>query len=390
MDFAFSPAEEAFRQEIRWWLADNLPAGWVYKGIGVEQGAHSVDIMREWQRKLYEAGWLKLTWPVEQGGRGASSVMKVIYDEEMLRAGAPPILGSIGVSMLVPTLLAYGTDWQKETYVERLLSGELIFCQGFSEPNAGSDLAGLRAKALRRDGKWYLSGQKIWSSQAAHSDYSFFLARTQPIDPERPHAGIGFFLLDLHQTAVDVRPIEQMTGGDEFCEVFATDAVVEDRDVVPGDGWKIAMATFGFERGYRAHPERIRRAADACAQLVRNRGLGTDPITRQKVAQAHIEAHVYRLNALRALTSMAKGIAPGPEMSLAKLGWSEIDRRLQDSAVEAEGMYAALDPASDHALEGGRWQNAWMWGFAGTIYAGSSEIQRNIIAERVLGLPRSR
>jgi alkylation response protein AidB-like acyl-CoA dehydrogenase len=390
VDFAFSPAEEAFRQEIRSWLADNLPAGWVYMGIGVEQGAHSVEIMREWQRKLYEAGWLRLTWPVEQGGRGASSVMKAIYDEEMLRAGAPPILGSIGVSMLVPTLLAYGTDWQKETYVERVLSGELIFCQGFSEPNAGSDLAGLRAKALRRDGKWYLSGQKIWSSQAAHSDYSFFLARTQPIDPERAHAGIGFFLLDLHQTAVDIRPIEQMTGGDEFCEVFATDAAVEDRDVVPGDGWKIAMATFGFERGYRAHPERIRRAADAYAQLVRDRGLGTDAVTRQRVAQAHIDAHVYRLNALRALTAMAKGIAPGPEMSLAKLGWSEIDRRLQDSSVEAEGMYAALDPSSEHALEGGRWQNAWMWGFAGTIYAGSSEIQRNIIAERVLGLPRSR
>jgi len=390
MDFAYSAVEEAFRQEIRRWLADNLPAEWVYKGIGVEQGAHSAEIMRDWQRRLYDAGWLKLTWAAENGGRSASLVEKAIYDEEMLRAGAPPILGSIGVSLLVPTLLAYGTDWQKETYVEPILSGELVFCQGFSEPNAGSDLAGLRARAERRDGRWYLSGQKVWSSQAAHSDYSFFLARTQPIDHAKPHLGIGFFLLDLRQPQVDIRPIEQMTGGDEFCEVFASDAVVEDRDVVPGDGWKIAMATFGFERGYRAHPERIRRAADAFAELVRSRGLGSSPLTRQKVAQAHIEAHVYRLNALRALTSMAKGKPPGPEMSLAKLGWSEIDRRLQDSAIEAEGMYAALDPASDLALEAGRWQNAWMWGHAGTIYAGSSEIQRNIIAERVIGLPRSR
>src|SRR5262249_17856830 len=265
MDFAFSRAEEAFRQEIRSWLTQNLPADWVYKGIGVEQGAHSVEVMREWQRKLYEAGGLNLTRPVEQGGRGANAVMKSIYDEEMLRAGAPPMLGNIGVSMLVPTLVAHGTHWQKETYVERVLSGELIFCQGFSEPNAGSDLAGLRAKAVRRDGRWYLSGQKIWSSQAAHSDYSFFLARTQTIDPERPHAGIGFFLLNLRQPAIEVRPIEQMTGGDEFCEIFATDAGVDDRDVVPGDGWKTAMATFGFERGYRAHPERIRRAADAYA-----------------------------------------------------------------------------------------------------------------------------
>ncbi len=390
MDFAFTAAEGTFRQEIRSWLTGNLPDEWVYKGIGVEQGAHSAEIMRDWQRQLYESGWLKLTWPSDLGGRGASVVMKAIYDEEMLRAGAPPILGGIGVSLLVPTLLAYGTDWQKDSYIEPILSGDLVFCQGFSEPNAGSDLAGLRARAERRNGRWHLSGQKIWSSQAAHSDYSFFLARTQPADPVKPYAGIGFFLLDLRQPQVEVRPIEQMTGGDEFCEVFATDAVVEDRDVVPGDGWKIAMATFGFERGYRAHPERIRRAADSFAQLVRRRGLNTDAATRQKVAQAHIEAHVYRLNALRALTSMARGVAPGPEMSLAKLGWSEIDRRLQDAAVDAEGMYAALDPACDRALEAGRWQNAWLWGHAGTIYAGSSEIQRNIIAERVLNLPRSR
>ena len=390
MDFTFTAEEEAFRQEVRTWIDENLPRDWVYKGIGVEQGAQSVEIMHEWQRRVYCGGWLKLQWPAEQGGRAATPVMKAIYDEEMLRAGAPPLLGSIGVSLLVPTLLAFGTDWQRDTYVERILSGELVFCQGFSEPNAGSDLAGLRARAERRDGRWYISGQKVWSSQGPHSDGCFFLARTQPIDPGRPHVGIGFFLLDLHQAAVEVRPIRQLTGEAEFSEIFATDAVVEDRDVVPGDGWKIAMATFGFERGYRAHPERVRRAAGAYAELVRSRGLGNDPLVRQKVAQAHIEAHVYRLNGLRALTSMAKGATPGPEMSLAKLGWSEIDRHLQDSAIEAEGMYAALDPGADQAIEGGRWQNAWIWAFAGTIYAGSSEIQRNIIAERVLGLPRSR
>ena len=390
MDFAFSPAEEAFRQEIRSWLADNLPDDWVYRGIGVEQGTHSAEVMRAWQRRLFDGDWLKLTWPVNEGGRAATPVMKAIYDEEMLRAGAPPILGGIGVSLLVPTLLAYGTDWQKASYVEKILSGELIFCQGFSEPNAGSDLAGLRARAERRDGRWYLSGQKIWSSQGPCADHSFFLARTQNVDPERPHLGIGFFLLDLRQPAVEVRPIEQMSGGAEFSELFVTDAVVEDRDVVPGDGWRIAMATFGFERGYRAHPERLRRAAGALSELARRRGLTADPVARQRIAQAHIEAHVYRLNALRALTSLAKGGAPGPEMSLAKLGWSEIDRRLQDEAMALEGMYAALDPASEWALEDGRWQNAWMWGHAATIYAGSSEIQRNIIAERVLGLPRSR
>ena len=316
--------------------------------------------------------------------------MQAIYQEELAQAGAPGILGRLGVTLLAPTLVAHGTPWQKETYVEKILSGELIFCQGFSEPDAGSDLAGLRTRAERRDGQWVLNGQKTWSSGAHYSDRSFLLARTDTA--AEPHRGIGFFLVDMKQPAVEVRRITQMTGGGEFGEIFLSGAQVEDRDLVgePGDGWKIAMTVFGFERGGLAQAARFERAVAELASLARDRGAGADATTRQKVAQAQIEAHVFRLIGMRNLTQAQHGHAPGPEASVVKLYWSEMDKRLQETAIGIEGMYGALAPESALAIEGGRWQYAWMWAQAETIYAGSSEIQRNIIAERVLGLPRGR
>jgi alkylation response protein AidB-like acyl-CoA dehydrogenase len=316
--------------------------------------------------------------------------MQAIYQEEMEKAGAPIILGRLGVSLLAPTLLVHGSQWQKDTYVEKILSGDLNFCQGFSEPDAGSDLAGLRARAERRDGHWVLNGQKTWSSGAHYADKSFLLARS---DPEaEAHKGISFFLIDMHQPGVEVRRIRQMTGGGEFCEIFLTNAVVEDRDVVgePGAGWKIAMTVFGFERGGLAQAARFERVVAELAGLARDRGAGADVIVRQKVAQAQIEAHVFRLNGLRNLTKAQHGDAPGPEASLTKLYWSEMDKRIQEMAVGVQGPYGALAPGSPFAVEEGRWQYGWMWAQAETIYAGSSEIQRNIIAERVLGLPRGR
>src|SRR5229473_4216861 len=320
----------------------------------------------------------------------ATPVMQAIYQEEMEKAGAPIILGRLGVSLLAPTLLVHGSEWQKETYLERILNGDLIFCQGFSEPDAGSDLAGLRARAERRDGGWVLDGQKTWSSGAHYADKSFLLARSDPhVDA---HKGISFFLVDMHQPGVEVRRIQQMTGGGEFCEIFLSDAVVEDRDLLgePGAGWKIAMTVFGFERGGLAQAARFERAVAELATLVRDRGAGSDATVRQKVAQAQIEAHVFRLIGLRNLTSAQQGHAPGPEASLTKLYWSEMDKRIQETAVGVEGLYGALAPGSPYAIEDGRWQYGWMWAQAETIYAGSSEIQRNIIAERVLGLPRGR
>ncbi|TMC95618.1 MAG: acyl-CoA dehydrogenase [Chloroflexi bacterium] len=390
MDLGYTADEEAFRQEVRDWLDHNLSDEWRHKGVGGFREEEETDLQRQWQRRLHEAGWLKLAWPKEAGGRDATPVMQAIYSEEMAKAGAPIILGRLGVSLLAPTLLVSGSQWQKDTYVDRILSGELIFCQGFSEPDAGSDLAGLRARAERKDGHWVLNGQKTWSSGAHYADKSFLLARTDS-DAEA-HKGISFFLVDMHQPGVEVRRIKQMTGGGEFCEIFLSGAVVEDRDVVgePGAGWKIAMTVFGFERGGLAQAARFERAVMELAGLARDRGAGADVTVRQKVAQAQIEAHVFRLISLRSLTSAQHGQAPGPEASLTKLYWSEMDKRIQDTAVGVQGPYGALAPGSHFAIEDGRWQYGWMWAQAETIYAGSSEIQRNIIAERVLGLPRGR
>ena len=404
MDLAFSAAEEAFRGEVRSWLEANLPPEWRHRGIGGYREDDEESIQREWQRRLYDGGWLKLAWPKEAGGRGATPVMQAIYQEEMARAGAPVILGRLGVSLLAPTLLVHGSQWQKDEYVEKILSGELIFCQGFSEPDAGSDLAGLRCRAEKKDGRWVLSGQKTWSSGAHYADRSFLLARSSSEGNNRgphelaefvgkkPHEGISFFLVDMHQPGVEVRRIRQMTGGGEFCEIFLSSAEVEERDVVgaPGDGWKIAMTVFGFERGGLAQAARFERVVGELANLARNQGRGSDAGVRQRVAQAQIEAHVFRLNGLRNLTRAAHGQAPGPEASVTKLYWSEMDKRIQETAIGVQGPYGALAPESPFAVEEGRWQYGWMWSQAETIYAGSSEIQRNIIAERVLGLPRGR
>ena len=395
MDLGFSPEEEAFREEIRTWLDANLAQEWRHRGIGGYREDDEESIQREWQRRLYDGGWLKLAWPREHGGRGATPVMQAIYQEEMARAGAPVILGRLGVTLLAPTLLVHGSQWQREQYVEKILSGELIFCQGFSEPDAGSDLAGLRCRAEKRDGRWVLSGQKTWSSGAHYADRSFLLARTpaeSDTTAKKPHEGISFFLVDMKQPGVEVRRIRQMTGGGEFCEIFLSGAEVEDRDVVgaPGDGWKIAMTVFGFERGGLAQAARFERVVGELASLARGRGRGDDAEVRQRVAQAQIEAHVFRLNGLRNLTRAAHGRAPGPEASVTKLYWSEMDKRIQETAIGVQGPYGALAPDSAWAVEDGRWQYGWMWSQAETIYAGSSEIQRNIIAERVLGLPRGR
>jgi len=390
MDLGFTAEEETFRQEVRTWLDLNLPSDWRNGGVGGYREDADEDVQRQWQKRLYEGGWLKLSWPREAGGRAATPVMQALYFEEMAKAGAPGILGRLGVSLLAPTLLVQGSAWQKEEYIEKILSGELVFCQGFSEPDAGSDLAGLRTRAERHDGHWVLNGQKTWSSGAHYSDKSFLLARSDPdVDA---HKGISFFLVDMHQPGVEVRPIRQLTGGGEFCEIFLSGAVVEDRDVVgePGAGWKTAMTVFGFERGGLAQAARFERAVAELATMARDRGVGGDVTVRQKVAQAQIEAHVFRLIGLRSLTSAQQGRAPGAEASLTKLYWSEMDKRIQETAIGVQGPYGALAPGSPHAVEDGRWQFGWMWAQAETIYAGSSEIQRNIIAERVLGLPRGR
>ena len=390
MDLQFSEEDEAFRTEVQAWLNANLPSEWTHRGVGGYREEDDEDMQRKWQRRLHEAGWLKLAWPKESGGRGATPIQQAIFQEELARAGAPGILGRLGVSLAAPTLNLLGSAYQKETYIEKILSGEEVWAQGFSEPGAGSDLASLKTRAVKDGDKWIINGQKVWSSGAHYSDRSFLLARTDPDAPQ--HRGIGYFIVDLHQKGVEVRRIKQMTGGGEFCEIFLTDAVVEDRDLVgaPGDGWKAAMTTFGFERGGLANASRFESAVNSLSNLVRDVGTGGDPKVRQKVAQAKIEAHAFRMNGMRALTKAQQGNAPGPEASLTKLYWSEMDKRIQDLAISVQGPYGALAADDSWAMEHGRWQFGWLWSQAETIYAGSSEIQRNIIAERVLGLPRGR
>jgi alkylation response protein AidB-like acyl-CoA dehydrogenase len=390
MDLKFTAEDEAFRKEVRVWLDVNLPADWRHRGVGGYREDEDDDIQRGWQKRLHQGNWLKLGWPKEQGGMGASPVQQAIYQEELATAGAPPILGRLGVSLAAPTINVLGSQWQKDTYIDMILSGEEVWAQGFSEPNAGSDLASLKTRAVKDGDRWIINGQKVWSSGAHYSDRSFLLART---DPEAPaHKGIGYFIIDLKQPGVEVRRIRQLTGGGEFNEIFLNDAVVEDRDLVgaPGDGWKAAMTTFGFERGGLANASRFESAVNSLAGLARDLGQGSDPRVRQRIAQAKIEAHTFRMNGLRALTKAQQGAAPGPEASLTKLYWSEMDKRIQETAVAVQGPYGALAPGDAWSIEEGRWQFGWLWSQAETIYAGSSEIQRNIIAERVLGLPRGR
>jgi alkylation response protein AidB-like acyl-CoA dehydrogenase len=302
------------------------------------------------------------------------------------------MLGRIGVTLAAPVVNAAGSEWQRTTYLEPLLRGDEVWCQGFSEPDAGSDLAGLRTRAEERDGVWILNGQKVWSSTAHLADRSFALARTRP-DADPPHHGIGYFIVDLKQPGVEVRPIRQINGSEEFSEIFFTNARVDRRDMVSGptDGWKLAMMTFAFERGTGQNAFRFERSVESLADLIRRLDLGTDPIIRQRLAQAKILATIHRLNQQRALSRVRKGDALGPEASIGKLFWSEMDRNyLQELALAVQGMAGALSPNDSHAIDGGAWQEAWLYSQAETIFAGSSEIQRNIIAERVLGLPRSR
>jgi alkylation response protein AidB-like acyl-CoA dehydrogenase len=387
MDLRLTEDELEFRAEVRAFVRESLPASIREKTVA---GKHlSKDDYVRWTRILAARGWGAPHWPKQWGGAALSPVKQAIFLDETQRGNAPELI-AFGVSMVGPVIYTFGSEAQKERFLPRIIDLRDWWCQGFSEPGAGSDLASLRTTARRDADGWVISGQKTWTTLAQYADWIFVLARTNA--QVKKQEGISFFLVDMHQPGIEVRPIRQMTGGGEFCEIFLSDAVVEDRDLVgePGAGWKIAMTVFGFERGGLGQAARFERAVEQLAGLVRERGAGADVTVRQKVAQAQIEAHIFRLIGLRNLTSAQHGHAPGAEASLTKLYWSEMDKRIQETAVGVQGPYGALAPDSPFAIEEGRWQFGWMWAQGETIYAGSSEIQRNIIAERVLGLPRGR
>jgi alkylation response protein AidB-like acyl-CoA dehydrogenase len=397
VDFTLTPEQEAFRADVRAWLQANMPTGWDRRVMSASDVPRpdAYEFLRQWQRKVHEAGFIGLTWPVDAGGRGLSFMEEMIAQQEMALAKAPPVLNILGVGMAGPTIIAYGTEEQKRRYPPRILSCEEIWCQGYSEPNAGSDLAALQTRAVKDGDHWVVNGQKVWTSLAHIADYMMLLARTDPDAPR--HKGITYFLLDMKTPGVTVKPLKQMTGDAEFNEVFFDNVRIPDSQVLGGvnNGWAVGLTTLMYERlalGFGLQV-RLRIAVDGLIELARRmekegRQLTEDPVMRQKLAQLWIDTESLRLTGARAITKLLRGELPGAEASTGKLMWVETHQKIQELAMEIEGPYAQLTQGSERAIEGGIWQYTFLRSRANSIEGGTTEIQKNIIAERVLGLPK--
>jgi alkylation response protein AidB-like acyl-CoA dehydrogenase len=387
MDFAFSEQELAFAAEARAWLAANLPAAWRRDHCWTRADDPLWrEIARDWQRRLYDGGWIAISWPREHGGRGATVIERWLFEEELDRAGAPYPPGSANVDMIGQAVLRHGTDAQKARFLTRLLSGEDWWCQGFSEPGAGSDLGGLRCRGERQGDAYVVNGQKVWTSHAEVADWCFLLCRTEMEQPK--HKGISLLLVDMKTPGISVAPLKQMTGETEFCEVFFEDVRVPADLMIgpPGAGWQIAMGILQHERGpvwTFTFQRRIRRSFNHLVGLARthraSRGLG-DALVRQQLAQSYIEVELLKLMGYRSLTHILRTGHPGAESSLEKVIGSETDQRLQESAMRLFGPHATLEHSG--------LLRDYMYSRSETIMGGTSEIQRNVIAQRILGLPR--
>ena len=392
---------EAYREKVRAFLGEKLPAG--FTGIGSLEGDALVEFTTEWRTTLYEAGYLAPGWPEEYGGAGLSALEQVILAEEFARAGVPTGGPNdvFGIQMLGNTLLIMGTEEQKKYYLPRILSGEDTWCQGYSEPNAGSDLGNVGLRGVRDGDQWILNGQKIWTSAGHLADHIFTLARTDPDAPK--HKGISFLLVDMRQPGIEVRPIRMINGDSEFNEVFYTDATAPVDNVVGGmnNGWAVAMTLLGFERGEAAAtlPIRFQAEIDRLFMLAAERGLTSDPVMRQKLAWAYSKVQIMRFSGMRVLTNFLRGHHPGPDGAISKLYWSEYHRTVTELATHILGAEAMVPtgrmPSSSFQTDdagapnsSASWVGTFLSSRAGTIYAGSSQIQRNIIGEMVLGLPK--
>jgi alkylation response protein AidB-like acyl-CoA dehydrogenase len=390
VDFRDSPEEASFRKELRDWIEAESPGD-----VEPQPGRMDVPLAKEWSRKLYDAGYAGLTWPKEFGGRGAPYTFQAIYLEETARAEAPEHIGVIGLGMAGPTIIAHGTDEQKATYLQNILSGSDVWCQGFSEPGAGSDLASLKTKGVLDGDEFVVNGQKVWSSFAHIADYCILLVRT---DPEAPkHKGITYLLVDMKSPGIEVRPLRQITGDPEFNEIFFSDVRVPKANVLGevNDGWRVAMTTLMHERGtlgfaLTARLEVALRKLIATAQNERSDGVvpATDPVIRERIAALWVDLQGLRFTNYRALTGLVKTGVPGPEGSIAKLHWSETNQNLTKLALEILGPDSQID--GPDAYWNGYWQYQQLRSRGNTIEAGTSEVLRNIVAERVLGLPRGR
>jgi len=394
MDLNLTAEELQFRDELRAWLAANLPkdwSDWREKPIEV-----SFPYLRAWQRKLHEGGWAAVSWPKEYGGRSASLMQQAIFWEEMSRIDAPPTANTLGLGIIGPTIISHGTEAQKKRYIPKILSAEEIWCQGFSEPNAGSDLAGLQTEARLDGGDYIVNGQKVWTSYGWVGDWCELVVRTDPSVAK--HKGLTVLLVDMKSPGVDVRPLRQMTGESEFSEIFFRDVHVPAANVLGNvnDGWNVAISTLMHERGAfgaRLHllfKRNIDRLIVLSHSVQRNGSpAAKDPLIRQKLAQCYAEIEIMRLNQLRAFSRMAATGVPGPEGSILKIFWSELNQRVQQIAQELLGPHGQLLGADRHAIDHGIWSYGYLRSRGNTIEAGTSEVQRNIIGHFVLGLPRS-
>ncbi|MGH7895724.1 MAG: acyl-CoA dehydrogenase family protein [Candidatus Binatia bacterium] len=389
MDFSYSPDEERFRSELHAWLERNPP------GPEPEQPTQWVAYAKAWQRKLAEAGWCGVAWPKEYGGRGATLIQQIIFQEELALARAPQFIGLAGLTMGGPVLIAHGSEAQKQRHLRSILTADEIWCQGFSEPNAGSDLAALKTKAVLDGDTFIVTGQKVWTSWARYADVCMCLVRTDPDAPK--HKGITFLLVDMRSPGVTVRPLTQINGDPDFNEVFFEDVRVPRENVVGelNKGWDIAITCLMHERQTLTFSRQL-QSKIALAEMLetarRRERLGTpatrDPLVRQALTRAYIDAETMRFLAYRNLTKVLRGGVPGPEGSIEKLFWSEMYQRQLDVACELLGPHSQLLRHSKHAVDEGRWPHLLLYSKGRTIAAGTSEVQRNIIAERVLGLPR--
>ncbi|MCX4880108.1 MULTISPECIES: acyl-CoA dehydrogenase family protein [unclassified Streptomyces] len=378
MDLAFTEEEEAFRTEAGAWLAAHVP-GSPLPSLETAEGfaAH-----RAWEAELAAERWSVVNWPARYGGRETGLIGWLVFEEEYWAAGAPGRVGQNGISLLAPTLLDHGTEEQRARVLPPMATGEVVWAQAWSEPEAGSDLASLRSKAVRTDGGWRVSGQKTWSSRAAFADRAFGLFRSDPGAP-KPHQGLTYLMFDLRAPGVTVRPIGRLDGKPAFAELFLDEVFVPDRDVIgePGEGWRIAMSTAGNERGLMLRsPGRFLAAADRLRRLWRQQG--SPPSAHDRVADALIGARAYQLFTYAAASRFLEGASLGPESSLNKVFWSEYDIALHETALDLlgdEGESADSD-----------WAEGYVFSLAGPIYAGTNEIQRDIVAERLLGLPKGR
>ena len=393
MDFNYTPEEQEFRRELRAWLEANLPQDYDPDTFEEKSEEERWRLQLAWQKRLHAGGWVGVHWPREYGGRGATLIEQAIYQQEMARVRAPVIAGMLGVNIVGPTLIHWGTDEQKKRFVPRILSAQEIWCQGYSEPGAGSDLASLQTRAVEDGDYFVVNGQKVWTSYAHNADWCILVART---DPEAAkHRGLSYLLVDMKSPGISVRPLVKITGEAEFNEVFFEDVRVSKQNLVgeKSQGWQVAITTLMFERANfwlsgRIEPQMRQLVALTKRVTIGGRPAAEDAAVRQKVAQLAIELEALRYNEYRQLTRRLKGDPPGPEGSLCKLSGSELNLRMAHFAMELLGPHSQLAAGSPYGLDRGVWARRTLGSRALTIAGGTSEIQRNILGERLLGLPK--